>query len=287
MFQIFRSSTLLFLLSGMLAVTSLACSNDAATQNPSGNPQSKPLTTPEKAAVKKPSPTPTNQNKTSESVADTYEEAITKASRAISIAKSAQSRDDWKLVSSQWQQVVQLLKAVPASSPNYTKAQAKLKEYQAQIDYALKTSDPKAKPVSIQIKCTLKVSNPLPSGTVFRVPIKRREAGTVVIDVTLTNLNLKKTFEMMLDTGASGTAITPQMAAELNLETIAAAEAGTAAGRAIIGVGCLDGVQVANASINNVPVGIPQGLDIGLLGQDFFGRYDMTIKNNVVEFRVR
>ena len=44
---------------------------------------------------------------------------------------------------------------------------------------------------------------------VFRVPIKRRSGKTPVIDVTF---NGNQVFEMILDTGASGTLITQQMA---------------------------------------------------------------------------
>jgi predicted aspartyl protease len=273
---------LLMLLTGMVAAVSIGCSANNATQSPKVKVESKVTT-----SVAQPKPVVVKQNQEQVAVEDNYEEAIAKATRAKSIGQSAQSRDDWKLVNSQWQQVMQLLKAVPASSPNYAKAQGKLKEYQEQIDYAAKQADPKAKQVSLESKCTTKVSNRAPSGTVIRVPIKRREFGTLVIDVTLTNGNIKQTFEMMLDTGASGTAITPEMAARLKVDTFAVAKVSTAAGGALIGVGCLDTVQVASASLKNVPVGIPPGLSIGLLGQDFFSQYDMTIKNNFVEFRVR
>ena len=273
---------LLILLSGMVAVMSMACSSDNATQSPNVKVGSKV-----NASVAKPKTLVVKQKQEQAAVGDSYEEAIAKAARAKSIGESAQSRDDWKLVNTQWQKVMQLLKAVPTSSPNYAKAQAKLKEYQEQADYAAKQADPKIKPVSLASKCTTKVSTSAPSGTVILVPIKRREFGTLVIDVTLTNTNIKQTFEMMLDTGASGTAITQEMAARLNVETVAVAKVNTAAGGALIGVGCLDAVQVAGASLKNVPVGIPPGLSIGLLGQDFFSRYDMTIKNNFVEFRVR
>lgn len=273
---------LLILLTGMLAAVSMACSSENATQSPDVKVESKV-----NASVVKQKTEVMKQNQAPVAIEDSYEEAIAKATRAKSIGQSAQSRDDWKLVNTQWQQVVQLLKAVPTSSPNYAKAQAKLKEYQEQVDYAAKQADPKVKQVSLASKCTTKVSSNAPSGTVIRVPIKRREFGTLVIDVTLTNGNIKQTFEMMLDTGASGTAITPEMAARLKVESFAVAKVSTAAGGALIGVGCLDAVQVAGASLKNVPVGIPPGLSIGLLGQDFFSRYDMTIKNNFVEFRVR
>ncbi|MFB2876582.1 TIGR02281 family clan AA aspartic protease [Floridanema aerugineum] len=278
--KVSRDRGLLILLSGMIALLSIACSSDNATQSPVVKVESKV-----NATVASPKTVVVKQEQVA--VEDSYEEAIAKAARAKSISESAQSREDWKLVHSQWQKVMQLLKAVPTSSPNYAKAQTKIKEYQEQADYAAKQADPRAKQVSLESKCTTKLSTSAPSGTVIRVPIKRREFGTLVIDVTLTNANIKQTFEMMLDTGASGTAITQEMAARLKVETFAVAKVSTAAGGALIGVGCVDAIQVAGASLKNVPVGIPPGLEIGLLGQDFFSRYDMTIKNNIVEFRVR
>lgn len=278
---------LLMLLTGMVAIVSFGCSNENATPSSVESTVNASVLQTKSLTEAKPKTAVVKQNQERVVVEDSYEEAIAKANRAKSIGQSAQSRDDWKLVNNQWQQVIQLLKAVPTASPNYAKAQAKLKEYQEQIDYAAKQADPRVKQVSLASKCTTKVSTNAPSGTVLRVPIKRREFGTLVIDVTLTNTNIKQTFEMILDTGASGTAITPEMAARLKVENFAVAKVNTAAGGALIGVGCLDAVQVGGASLKNVPVGIPPGLSIGLLGQDFFSRYDMTIKDNFVEFRVR
>jgi aspartyl protease family protein len=37
----------------------------------------------------------------------------------------------------------------------------------------------------------------------------------------------------------------------------------------------------------NVVVGISPSLSLGLLGQDFLGHFDVTIKKNVIEFRAR
>lgn len=63
---------------------------------------------------------------------------------------------------------------------------------------------------------------------VLQVPIKRREGGTPVIDVTF---NGRQTFEMLFDTGASHTAITPQMAKALGVVQDGAALFETAGGR--------------------------------------------------------
>jgi aspartyl protease family protein len=52
-------------------------------------------------------------------------------------------------------------------------------------------------------------------------------------------------------------------------------------------VGLVQSINVAGAVTDNVAVAIAPALDIGLLGQDFFGQYDVTIKEDVVEFRER
>lgn len=288
-----RSSAVLMFLSGTLALVSFACSSDNASK--SGSVQEKPIATASapsvaNSPVAKPTSLPVERNKSTDSTPsapDTYQQAIYKAARAKSISESAQSREDWKLVSSQWQQVVDLLKAVPPKSANYAIAKTKLKEYQEQLDYAQQQADPRAKAESPVSKCIPKASARVASGTVFRVPIKRREYGTVVIDVTVSNFNIKQTFEMMLDTGASATAITQQMAAALRVDNITVAGVSTAGGKALVGVGCIDSIKVGGASLKNLAVLIPPGLDVGLLGQNFFGGYDVTIKNNFVEFRVR
>ena len=51
-------------------------------------------------------------------------------------------------------------------------------------------------------------------------------------------------------------------------------------------VGYVDSMEVGGVMVNKVPVAIAgTELETGLLGHDFFGNYDVTIKRNVVEFR--
>ena len=54
-------------------------------------------------------------------------------------------------------------------------------------------------------------------------------------------------------------------------------------------VGYVDSIEVGGAVIKNVPVAIAPSpeLEVGLLGHDFFGDYDVTIKRDLVEFRPR
>ena len=100
--------------------------------------------------------------------------------------------------------------------------------------------------------------------------------------------NQNQTFEMLVDTGASGTAITPVMAELLGVIPTATATADTPSQRnAEFDIGLVESVSVGGATMSNLPVAIAPALGLGLLGQDFFGRYDVTIKEDVIEFRER
>ncbi|MEC4818125.1 MAG: retroviral-like aspartic protease family protein [Scytonema sp. PMC 1069.18] len=119
---------------------------------------------------------------------------------------------------------------------------------------------------------------------IYTAPIKRRVAGTPIIEVTF---NGNQNFEMIVDTGASGTVITQKMASALGVVPVAKARANTASSKAVeFPVGYVNSIKVGGVEISRVPVAIAgTELDTGLLGHDFFGNYDITIKRNVVEFR--
>jgi len=120
---------------------------------------------------------------------------------------------------------------------------------------------------------------------VFQAKIKRRDAGTPVIDVVF---NGNKTFEMIVDTGASGTLITQRMASLLGVRPVRTGRAGIADGSIVeFPLGIVRSIQVGGAAVQNVEVAIAQRMQIGLLGHDFFGNYDVKIKKDVVEFYVR
>jgi predicted aspartyl protease len=119
------------------------------------------------------------------------------------------------------------------------------------------------------------------SDGVFRARIKKRLASTPVIDVTFNG----RTFEMVLDTGASSTLITRDMANALRLKPIGYREVIIADGSSVrMPVSTVQSVSTGGASIKNLQVTIADKADVGLLGHDFFGRYDVKIKRNVVEF---
>ena len=122
-------------------------------------------------------------------------------------------------------------------------------------------------------------------GGVYQAKIIRRDGGIPVIEVLFNN---QQSFEMLVDTGASGTVITPIMAEFLGVIPTGKGLADTPSEKGVeFDIGLIQSINVAGAVTDNVPVAIAPALDLGLLGQDFFGEYDVTIKQDVVEFRER
>lgn len=126
--------------------------------------------------------------------------------------------------------------------------------------------------------------NPGPEPDFFSVPIKRREAKIAIIEVVF---NERYTYEMLVDTGASGTVITPAMAETLQIEPEGSARVSTAGGVINAPMGRIKSIATGGITVNDVVVIISPNLPIGLLGQDFFGQYDLVIREQVIEFHVR
>ncbi|BDA66976.1 hypothetical protein CAL7716_011420 [Calothrix sp. PCC 7716] len=120
---------------------------------------------------------------------------------------------------------------------------------------------------------------------VFRVPIKRRSGKTPVIDVTF---NGNQVYEMILDTGATGTLITQEMARAMNLKPSGTINASIADGSEVeFKTSVVNSIGVAGAVVSNVEVAIAPKAEIGLLGHDFFEKYDVKILEKQVEFHRR
>ncbi len=144
--------------------------------------------------------------------------------------------------------------------------------------------DSNGNPVDLNGLC----SNSTPASTtpgVFRAPIKRRQAGIPVIEVSFNN---QQTVEMMVDTGASATLLPPKVAQQLGIKREGTIIANTPSQRGVkFAAGRVDTINAAGAIAKDVVVVISPALSMGLLGQNFFSRYDVVIKENVVEFRDR
>lgn len=300
----------LILLTGIIGLTGTACSQLPLTELPSEQPT-------QVAIAKSPPPQTAKLPPPLSVEPDRFEIALDKAYGALTISQSAQGAEDWRLIAMQWSEAIALMKAVPAHSPHKAIAQKKLIQYQQNLKYAQQqASRPiqprpdsivaiipappsptnnaaltpvQAPPISaarIPVQAPPLLAIPTSSG-VFQAAIKSRHGGTPVVDVTF---NGDEQFEMIVDTGASGTVITQQMAAALGVVTVGKARANTASDRNVeFAVGNVRSIEVGGAVVNNIPVAIAPAanLDMGLLGQDFFSNYDVTIKRDVVEFRPR
>ncbi|MBE9187498.1 hypothetical protein IQ270_23320, partial [Microcoleus sp. LEGE 07076] len=112
------------------AASGLPKAAPTAAASPSGTPTSPaPKATPASPAPKAGSGAP----KAVAPEPDSWREAVNKAQQAAILAQTAQSQNEWIAVASEWQKAVGLMKSVPSTSPNYSKAQQKAAEYQANL----------------------------------------------------------------------------------------------------------------------------------------------------------
>lgn len=118
----------------------------------------------------------------------------------------------------------------------------------------------------------------------YQAKIIRREKGIPVVEVLVNN----RPFEMMVDTGASGIVITSRMAELVGVTVTGKAKADTPSQRDVeFDVGSVASIEVGGLVKKNLNVAIAPSLDMGLLGQNFFGDYDVTLKQDVIEFKAR
>ena len=308
-----RSTSLvaLILISGTLALIGVACNSDK-TRNQSENALPTPASTANGVThSSKTAVSPTQRTTSVQAPAasasnqpSSFDLALDKADSAFNISQSAQSSDDWQLVASQWQDAIALMQMLPNNSPYKAIAKTKITEYQQRLVYAQQQANhitPSKSdratanipdPALLQDSDAVDIEVPPPSPEpqyplVFQAAIERRIGGTPVIYVTF---NGDRKVEMIVDTGASGTVLTQATADALRLVPIAKAKANTASAKAVeFPIGYVNSIQVGGAVVKDVPVAIAPAsvLETGLLGHDFFGNYDVTIRRDVVEFRPR
>ncbi|MFP5271166.1 retropepsin-like aspartic protease family protein [Coleofasciculus sp.] len=276
MWQSFWSRSVWIALLSTLTLLNSACSKSEAesVSSPTPTQAASPVSTSSasvspKPQASKPLPPPPPES-------DTYEEAVDVATSAVTISQSAVSREDWKLVANRWEEAIQLLKAVPASSKNHSTAQQKLSQYQNLLaDAKQRSTPPPPKP---------KQGDSSPQ--FFSVPIKSKLRNIPIIEVTF---NDKRQFSMLFDTGATNTLITQEIASTLNLKPVGITEISVADGATVpMAVAILESMEVDGRLKRKIEVVIaPPSMPVGLLGQDFFDGYDITIKDEVIEFRKR
>ncbi|MEL6603755.1 MAG: retropepsin-like aspartic protease [Cyanobacteria bacterium J06614_10] len=231
-----------------------------------------------------------------------YREGINLASSAYVLSQSAFSPDDWGLIASRWQRAADALEKVSKEDKNYGVAQQKMGEYTRHAEAARAQATAMQTPVSVPTPASRQPSsNPLelspsphqqsyqppdqpPSESPaqplvhrgVRVPIVRRLQGTPVVRVTFNGV---KTYDMILDTGASRTLITRRMADELGVVTTERMIAATASQAEVsFDVGQVGSIAVGEVTLTNARVSIGEAVEVGLLGNDFLRGYDVIIR---------
>lgn len=269
MSQLLLKGTLV-VLSGILALTTTACGNNNPVIGESEAANPLPASA---APIESPTPVP-SASPEPQTAPDFYQQALDTATGATLLGEQALVRSDWSLAATRWQEAIGLLKAVPISSAQYEIAQKKLIEYQGYLTLTQAKAAPPPEP-----SCA---NNTNPQ--FFFAPIKQRLGGIPVIEV---NFNDKYSFEMLVDTGASRTLITPAMAATLELPVVGEAVVTVADGAvAALPVTVLKSQEIDGRILREMPVIVTSpAMDMGLLGQDFFKGYDLIIKENIIEFR--
>ncbi|MEQ8539432.1 MAG: retropepsin-like aspartic protease [Coleofasciculus sp. D1-CHI-01] len=295
-------------ISGTLALTTGACSRLESSGRLEDSSQPIVTSTTPRVSPQPSTPPESAETQTQPTATELYKQALDAAYSAATISQSAQSGDDWQLVISRWQEAIALLESVSSSSPNYAIAQSKIAEYQGNLNIAQQQATsprlPDPEPLSVATKTVTKSpdssdtdqanpatsENPLPGNIetpkIVKAPIKQRIGQTPVIEVTF---NGEQTFNMVVDTGASGTVITQAMAQRLGVVPEGEITADTASAKGVkFAIGQVKSIAVGEAAQQNINVAIGgANLDVGLLGQDFYSHYDVVIRENVVEFHHR
>lgn len=263
------------LLAASSLIASAGCGSQTAVEGPS------PPVASAAAASAASTPTSTAQavttNLTPAAAPQTnhFKEAVNRATSAVALGQSAQSPDDWKLAASRWQQALGLMQKVPTGDPNHATAQTKIKEYQQHLAAAQQrasgVSQPAASSAPVQA----------PNGLVAQIPVIERRGGTPVVPVTFTGPRGEQQFSMLFDTGATGTLITSAMAEALGVvivgETIVTIADGS---QVTLPIAYVDVIEVGGLRKEGVVVAI--GGDVGLLGQDIYGDYGISMGGSTI-----
>jgi clan AA aspartic protease (TIGR02281 family) len=255
-----------------------ACSSPTGNSQPNVTPIESPVAAVETVVVPSPEPKPSVVE------TDNYQEALTKAASAQSIGQSALSHEDWVLVNGRWQQAIELLKAVPKNSSNYSLALKLLPQYEQSMNRAhqklatFKSQMSATKPAVVVDGVEVDPSKS------FAIPIVKKLEGVPIVEVTING----ERCQMLLDTGASRTLITRGVKQKLALSATGSTAATTANGSANFETLTLNSVKVGEIQISNLSVAVGNDdMSYGLLGHDIYKGYDITLKEDSVIFEKR
>jgi hypothetical protein len=265
----------------ILAISLVGCQQNLVSQPPEPLPAT---TTP----AETPSPQPTVAPRQDD--AQLYQQAVSKAEAANAIRQSAISKDDWLLIADNMQSSIDLLKSIAPDSNERKLADKLLPEYQQKLATARSKAvnfvppQPASVPVvaAERVNMDRSIAN---SSNSFSIPIVEKLGGIPVVEV---KFNSNVTARMLLDTGASRTLIDNALAEQLQLKILGKSQAHTANGVGEFGVASLDSIKFGNGETRNVMVAVGKNsLQYGLLGHDVYDGYDITIKENSIEFKQR
>jgi aspartyl protease family protein len=182
-----------------------------------------------------------------------------------------------------WVQAIRIVDQLIIAEPQRA---TQLRQYRNQL-VQLQRAGVKVVPSSASSSSTTSASSTL----VGQVPIKRRSGGggrgVPIIDV---KFNRRLTFEMMVDSGASMTVITRQMARSMGLssaDVIDQVTFSTANGTVAKPIVLVNSIEFGGVGGTMMPVAIASDMDVGLLGQDFLEKFDVTIRRDTIEFHRR
>lgn len=183
-----------------LLVLMAGCSTEQTQATP-------PSPTPTPSLSTEPAPSPITSAAPSPQT-NSFQDASDKAISAETISESAQSQNDWDLVAGMWLEAIDLMKAVPTSSPSYSLAQKKAKEYQQNLAYAKQQSVKPAtspeltvveQPLDAITEDPTKASPPKPISAYEKIMQKERASEASV------NKFMKDYFEGVVNKGQTGT----------------------------------------------------------------------------------
>lgn len=141
------------------------CGEPAPPPTPPAAPPPQAAPAPQSSAPAKPAPNNQTAQTALPNGADPFEWAQDTALSAATLSQTAQSPDDWNLVSSKWQAAITQMKAVPATHPKKAQAQKKVAEYQRNLNTAKQKTKTSAIPGKLALAMHLKQAGAKMYGT--------------------------------------------------------------------------------------------------------------------------
>lgn len=186
--------------------------------------------------------------------------------------------------SQQWAEAIRIVDQMIIAAPDRAK---ELQGYRSQLS-KLQAAGVRVPVPSTPATFTEPSGSSGSSQSLGAATIKRRQNGIPVVEVRMNN---RLSFEMLVDSGASITVITRPMAAALGItpaQIIDRAVFSTANGKTTMPIVYINSIEVAGLSKSMLPVAVagPE-MEIGLLGQDFLQRFDVSFRHKVIEFHPR